>query len=146
MDVGTYCVSASRMIAGREPMAAFGVAWPATSGVDDRFSGILDFGEGVAATLTSGFRSDHSSIEAIGSDGSLFLDDPFHGHKTRLIGSDGFEAEIPLVNPYELELEDFAAAIRGEHPPRLGRADALGQARALAALYESAGEGRRVSV
>lgn len=146
MDVGTYCVSASRMLAGREPVAAFGVAWPAPSGVDDRFSGVLDFGEGVAATLTSGFRSEHSSIEAIGSEGSLFVDDPFHGHKTRLIGSDGFEAEIPLVNPYELELEDFAAAIHGEHPPRLGRADALGQARALAALYGSAAEGRRVSV
>ena len=146
MDVGTYCVSASRLLAGREPVAAFGVAWPAPSGVDDRFSGILDFGEGVAATLTSGFRSEHSSIEAIGSEGSLFMDDPFHGHKTRLTGPDGFEAEIPLVNPYELELEDFAAAIRGEHPPRLGRTDALGQARALAALYESAAEGRRVSV
>ncbi len=146
MDVGTYCVSASRLLAGREPVAAFGVAWPAPSGVDDRFSGILDFGEGVAGTLTSGFRSEHSSIEAIGSEGSLFLDDPFHGHKTRLVGSDGFAEDIPLVNPYELELEDFAAAIRGEHPPRLGRADALGQARALAALYESAAEGRRVSL
>ena len=146
MDVGTYCVSASRMLAGREPVAAFGVAWPAPSGVDDRFSGILDFGEGVVATLTSGFRSQHSSIEAIGSEGSLFLDDPFHGHKTRLIGSDGFEAEIPQVNPYELELEDFAAAIRGEHPPRLGRADAARSGRALAALYESAADGRRVSV
>jgi xylose dehydrogenase (NAD/NADP) len=146
MDVGTYCVSASRLLAGREPVVAFGVAWPAPSGVDDRFSGILDFGDGVVGTLTSGFRSDHSSIEAIGSEGSLRLDDPFHGHATRLTGSDGWEAEIPKVNPYELELEDFAAAIRGEHPPRLGRADALGQARALAALYESAATGRRTPV
>jgi D-xylose 1-dehydrogenase (NADP+, D-xylono-1,5-lactone-forming) len=104
MDVGTYCVSASRMLAGREPIAAFGVAWPAPSGVDDRFSGILDFGEGVVATLTSGFRSEHSSIEAIGSDGSLFMDDPFLGHPTLLTGPDGFEVEIPHVNPYELEL------------------------------------------
>lgn len=146
MDVGTYCVSASRLLAGREPVAAFGVAWPAPSGVDDRFSGILDFGEGVVGTLTSGFRSEHSSIEAIGSEGSLRLDDPFHGHATRLTGSDGWEAEIAKVNPYELELEDFAAAIRGEHPPRLGRADALGQARALAALYGSAATGRLTPV
>lgn len=146
MDVGTYCVSASRLIAGREPVAALGVAWPAASGVDERFSGILDFGEGVVATLTSGFRSEHSSIEAIGSAGFLRLDDPFMGHATKLTGSDGFEADIPLVNPYELELDDFAAAIRGEHPTRLGRADMLGQARALAALYEAADTGRRVPV
>jgi predicted dehydrogenase len=146
MDLGTYCVSASRLIAGREPAAALGVAWPAASGVDDRFTGILDFGNGVVATLTSGFRSEHSGIEAIGSEGSLRLDDPFAGRATRLIGSDGFVAEIPKVNPYELELDDFAAAIRGEHPVRLGRADMLGQARALAALYESAARGRRVPV
>jgi xylose dehydrogenase (NAD/NADP) len=146
MDVGTYCVSAARLIAGREPIAAMGLAWPAASGVDERFSGVLDFGDGVVATLTSGFRSEHSGIEAIGSSGSLRLDDPFAGRATKLTGSDGFEVDIPKVDPYELELDDFAAAIRGEHPPRLGRADALGQARALAALYGSAASGRLVRI
>jgi predicted dehydrogenase len=146
MDVGTYCVSASRLIAGREPLAALGVAWPAAPGVDERFSGILDFGEGVVATLTSGFGSEHSGMEAIGSEGSLWLDDSFQGRATKLIGPDGFVVDIPLVNPYELELDDFAAAIRGAHPVRLGRADMLGQARALAALYESAATGRLVAV
>lgn len=146
MDVGTYCVSAARLIAGREARAATGVAWPSASGVDERFSGILDFGEGVVATLTSGFRSDHSGIEAIGSVGWLRLDDPFQGRSTRLIGSGGFEATIPLVDPYELELNDFAAAIVGEHPARLGRVDALGQARTLAALYAAAASGRVTSI
>ena len=146
MDVGTYCVNAARLLAGREPVAALGLAWPAASGVDDRFSGILDFGDGVVATLTSGFRSEHSGIEAIGSKGSLRLDDPFGGRATKLIGSDGFVADIPKVDPYELELDDFAAAVRGEHPVRLGRADTLGQARALAALYESAATGRLTAV
>jgi xylose dehydrogenase (NAD/NADP) len=146
MDVGTYCVSASRLLAGREPVAALGLAWPAASGVDDRFSGILDFDDGLVATLTSGFRSEHSGIEAIGSKGSLRLDDPFGGRATKLVGSDGFVAEIPKIDPYELELDDFAGAIRGEHPVRLGRADMLGQARALAALYEAAESGRHVSL
>jgi predicted dehydrogenase len=99
MDVGTYCVNAARMIAGREPLAAVGVAWPAASGVDERFSGILDFGDGVVATLTSGFSSEHSGMEAIGSEGSLWLDDSFQGRATTLIGPDGFVADIPLVNP-----------------------------------------------
>jgi predicted dehydrogenase len=85
-------------------------------------------------------------MEAIGSTGSLRLDDSFQGRATTLTGSDGFEVAIPKVNPYELELDDFAAAIRGEHPVRLGRADMLGQARALAALYESAATGRLVGV
>jgi predicted dehydrogenase len=142
MDVGTYCVSASRLLAGREPAAAVGVAWPSAAGVDDRFTGILDFDDGLTATLTSGFRSRHASIEAIGSEGWLRLDDPFAGHATRLVGSNGFDAAIAEVDPYELELDDFAAAIRGEHPPRLGRADMLGQAATLAGLYASAASGR----
>ena len=146
MDVGTYCVSASRLIAGKEPLSAAGVAWPAPSGVDERFSGILDFADGVVATLTSGFRSERADIEAIGTDGWLRLDDPFAGRATTLTGPDGFEAAIPLVNPYELELDDFAGAVRGEHPPRLGRADARGQAAALAALYEAAASGRTTAV
>jgi len=75
-------------------------------------------------------------MEAIGSTGSLRLDDSFQGRATTLTGPDGFEVAIPMVNPYELELDDCAAAIRGEHPVRLGRADMLGQARALAALYD----------
>jgi len=146
MDVGTYCVSACRLLAGREPVAAFGVAWPSASGVDERFTGVLDFGDGVVGTLTSGFRSEHSGIEAIGSEGSLRLDGPFAGRATKLVGSDGFVVDIPKVDPYELELDDFAAAIRGEQPVRLGRADMLGQARALAALYESAATSRQVPV
>jgi len=146
MDVGTYCASASRLLVGREPIAALGVAWPAPSGVDERFSGILDFGKGAMATLTCGFRTEHSGIEAIGHDGSLRLDDPFAGRATKLVGSDGFVAEIPKIDPYELELDDFAGAIRGEHSVRLGRADMLGQARALAALHESAATGRLVEV
>jgi predicted dehydrogenase len=45
-----------------------------------------------------------------------------------------------------LQLEDVSAAIRGEHPPLLGREDALAQARALAVLEQAAAEGRAVSV
>jgi predicted dehydrogenase len=42
------------------------------------------------------------------------------------------------ANPYRLELEDFSRAIRDGGEPRLGRADALGQARAIEMLYAAA--------
>ena len=41
-------------------------------------------------------------------------------------------------SPYTLELEDMVAAIRGERPALLGRAEALGQARVIDALYRPA--------
>jgi predicted dehydrogenase len=52
--------------------------------------------------------------------------------------------ETGTANPFALELADFEAAVRGERPPLLGRDDALGQARTIAALYRAAEEGRPV--
>jgi len=46
--------------------------------------------------------------------------------------------EAERANSYRLELENVAAAIRGEAPLLLGRDDAVGQARAIEALYRSA--------
>ena len=41
------------------------------------------------------------------------------------------------VDSYRLELENVSDAIRGEAPLLLGREDAVGQARTLAALHRS---------
>jgi len=46
--------------------------------------------------------------------------------------------ELEPVNSYRLELENVSAAIRGEGQLLLGRADAVGNARALEALAFSA--------
>jgi len=54
--------------------------------------------------------------------------------------------EIEAANPYRLELEDMNAAIRGERPPLLGRADALGQVRAIDALFRSAAKNQAVEL
>jgi hypothetical protein len=45
---------------------------------------------------------------------------------------------VGRANSYALELADFEAAVRSGRPPLLSRADAVAQARAIAALYTSA--------
>ena len=52
--------------------------------------------------------------------------------------------EIEHANSYRLELENLARAIRGEEAPLLGRDDALGQARTIAALLQAARSGQAV--
>jgi predicted dehydrogenase len=52
---------------------------------------------------------------------------------------------VAAVDPYARELEDFAAAARGERPHPFGRTDAVAQARALAALYAAAASGADVA-
>ena len=85
-----------------------------------------------------------TQLEAVGTEGSLFLDDPWHGVEPliELRRADGSleRIEVDRANPYQLELEDVSAAIRGEREPLLGRDDALGQARMIAGLMRSAAE------
>jgi predicted dehydrogenase len=151
LDVGCYCVSGSRVLAGAEPERVTGESVAADSGVDARFAGMLRFPGDVLAVFDCGFDlPPRDELEAIGSEGSLFLDDPWHSIEPRieLRRNDGSveRIEVDFANPYRLELEDVSAAIRGEREPRLGRADALGQARTLEALLLSASEGRPVAV
>ena len=54
--------------------------------------------------------------------------------------------ELERADSYRLELENLSDAIRGEAELLLGRDDAVGQARALEALHESATSGRPVSL
>jgi predicted dehydrogenase len=137
MDVGCYCVSGSRLIAGEEPDLVFGQQLTNPDGVDRRFTGYLHFPSGLVATLHSGFDSFNESLEVTGRSGTIFLPDPWHSLRGVLV-VDGEEQVVEPLNPYMCELDDMAAAIRGQKAPRLGRDDAMGQARTIEALYRSA--------
>ncbi|MBV8563171.1 MAG: Gfo/Idh/MocA family oxidoreductase [Actinobacteria bacterium] len=149
MDVGCYNVSGSRLLAG-EPERVWGEAWYGPSGTDWVFTGTMRFPGDVIATFDcSTAEANRDELEAIGSDGSLFLDDPWHCNNPviELRRDGGVERiEVERANPYRLELENLSDAIRGEGELLLGREDALGQARALEALHESATSGRPVSL
>ncbi len=143
MDVGCYCISGSRLLAGEEPASVFAYQEVGPSGVDVRLSGLLRFPSGVVAEFTSAFTTDHQGLEAIGSAGSIRLPDPWHNVEGVLFLNDE-EIRLEPGNPYQDELENVSAAIRGDADARLGRADALGQARTIAALYDSAAKGAEV--
>jgi predicted dehydrogenase len=53
---------------------------------------------------------------------------------------------VDPADSYRLQLENMSDAIRGEAEPLLGRQDALGQARAIEALYRSAEAGQPVAL
>jgi predicted dehydrogenase len=149
MDVGCYNVSGSRLLGG-EPERAFGEAWFGPSGTDWVFAGTLRFPDNVIATFhCSTAMPDQDELEAIGSEGSLFLDDPWHCNNPVIeLRRDGNveRIEIEREDSYRLELENLSDAIRGEGELLLARDDAMGQARTLEALHESATSGGAVSM
>jgi xylose dehydrogenase (NAD/NADP) len=144
MDVGCYCVSGARLLTGEDPDEVYGTATFSKSDVDVRFAGILRFPGGVVATITSGFTTDHRGLEAIGTEGWVRASDPWQAQPARIERSDGSAIDYEWIDPYGRELEDMALAIRGEKPARLGRDDAFGQARTIAALHQSAANGAPV--
>jgi predicted dehydrogenase len=149
MDVGCYNVSGSRLFGG-EPEHVNGEAWFGPSGTDWVFAGTMRFPDNVIAVFDCGTAMpERDELEAIGSEGSLFLDDPWHCTKPviEVRRADGVERiEIEHEDSYRLELENVSAAARGEAELLLGREDAVGQARTLEALHASATDGGAVKL
>jgi xylose dehydrogenase (NAD/NADP) len=142
MDVGCYCVSAARLLAG-EPEAVSGHRVTGGDGVDVAFTASMRFGADVLAHFDAGIAlAPRDELEVVGEEASLFLDDPWHCREPVIeLRRDGTVERIELeaADSYRLEAENFSAAIRGRAQPRLGRADAIGQARVIEALYAAAG-------
>jgi D-xylose 1-dehydrogenase (NADP+, D-xylono-1,5-lactone-forming) len=146
MDVGCYCVHMARFLAG-EPRRVYGEQRCNDDGVDLLFSGTMRFAGDVLAQFDAGIDVPvRDLLELVGSEGTIDVHDPWMtGSSPPLIvvERDGKTEELSTrpVNAYQLQLEDFAAAINGEREPRLGSADATAQAAALEALYASADGG-----
>jgi predicted dehydrogenase len=150
MDVGCYCVSGIRLLAG-EPEHVRGEQVTGTTGIDMAFHGTLRCAGDVVGQFEATFRSpQRQSLEAVGEDGVLVVEAPWRvdwGGSVTLRRDGATElVEVDEADAYTLELENLADAIEGRAPALLGRADAVGQARAIDALYRSAESGTRIAV
>jgi len=153
-DVGCYCVSMIRLLAG-EPTTVTGTQVLGSTGVDVRFAGTLAFPGDVLAHFDCGFDLPYrAEVEVVGSEGVARVVDAFTIGSLGIGGSGielrrGDDAEVvraPEENHYRLELENLSDAIRGLGDPLLGREDAVAQARALEALYRAAEDGVAVEL
>jgi xylose dehydrogenase (NAD/NADP) len=149
MDVGCYCVSGARLLAG-EPERVTAEQAIGGDGVDVAFVATMRMPDDVLAHFDAGLAlADRDELEVVGEEGALFLDDPWHCRTPviELRSDDEVERiELEPVDSYRLEAENMSAAIEGDGQPLLGRADALGQARTIEALYEAADTGQTVAL
>jgi D-xylose 1-dehydrogenase (NADP+, D-xylono-1,5-lactone-forming) len=146
MDVGCYCVSGIRLLGG-EPERVYAEQFVGPSGVDVALTATLRLADDVLAQCDCGFVVPfRDEFEVVGDEASLFVDDPWHirgpGIELRCEPEPGrIEVErldIERVSSYLLEIENVSGAIRGDTQLLLGRDDALGQARAIEAIYRAA--------
>jgi predicted dehydrogenase len=142
MDVGCYCVSGSRLVAG-EPVSVLAEQVVGETGVDMALYGILRFPGDVVAQIEASFRAPQRQyLGVVGEAGVLRAFAPWRVDwgGDLVLERDGTSevVQVEEANPYTLELENLAAAVAGHDWPLLGRVDAVAQARVIDALYRAA--------
>jgi D-xylose 1-dehydrogenase (NADP+, D-xylono-1,5-lactone-forming) len=148
MDLGCYCVSTARLLAG-EPEWVQGSSILMASGVDMRFAGIMRFPRSVVATLDCAMDlPDRGALEIVGTAGEILVSDPWRCTAPSFVLRNSVgerHVQVPIVNRYRAEFDDFSTAIMQGSPIAYGRDDAVAQASAMALLARSAEQGLALS-
>ena len=155
MDVGCYCVSGSRLVAG-EPLEVSAFEVVGGDGVDARLAATLRFEGDVLGHFDCALDSanrQRARGHRLGRHARCWrpLALARAGDRdARCRTAPSSASRWSREDPYACELRDFAAAVAGERKPLLGRDDALGQARTICGAVRerrdrAARRGRRVA-
>lgn len=150
-DLACYCIDACNLIAGGLPQRAI-----ATGARSDRYAtinrlyGLVEYAGSPVGIVASSTRSDFDhELRISGAEGHIALpvawriETPVTVTVSRSIGWGRFEEErfeLAEVDPYRLQLERFAAVIRGEGVPSPTLAESVVSALTLDALLTSASD------
>jgi predicted dehydrogenase len=151
-DVGCYAISIARLVAGSEPLEAFGWASWAETGIDDSFTGLLRFPGEVMATVHSSFKSRYRTwLEVGGKDGVLQVSEPFrHSSQVDIVIARADESRVIRVEGppmlYVRQVEDFVGAVFDGRSPQVTLEESRGNAATIAALYASARSRKPVTI
>jgi predicted dehydrogenase len=158
-DIGIYCLSAARYLTGEEPVEVLGTIY-STPGdarfreVEETVSFILHFPSGVIADCSSSYGCHDSRRYRMMADaGWAELDPAFSyeglrmrvGHKQRDTPmEDVAELRLGQKNQFSLEIDHFSRCLREGRRPHTPGEEGRQDVRLMAAIYESAREGRPV--
>jgi len=145
-DVGSYCTSLATYLMDAAPVRVAGAARLATSGVDESFAGVLDFGEHAAtAVFDCGMRSSLTvGVTVLGTEGVAHVAMPWYAHRAPATidvrrGDLVTRIETSDDNAYQLEVENFCAAVAGETEPTISGEETLRNLGVLDQLAAAAG-------
>lgn len=154
MDVGCYCVNASRTLAGMEPVEVRAMANFRDSGVDQQMAGSLRFEDGLLAHFDCALTMERTEVyQVMGTQGHLRVREAFVPG-TDAVDIEQFDVEnnltripVPGADEYRLMVEHFADCVLNDLPLRYSPEEAALNMKVIEALYESAeGDGKVVAV
>ena len=155
MDIGCYPINVARMMFGAEPTGVQAVIRRDPGfGTDVLTSAVLDF-DGRQATFTCSTQlQDDQRVHLIGTEGRILVEIPFNipmDRPTRIVYAAGGSAgavppvpadieviEVPAANQYQVQAEQFAAAIREGTAPPIPPEDAIANMAVIDRVFAAA--------
>jgi predicted dehydrogenase len=151
MDVGIYALQATRYISGEEPILVSGLETKTDpekfKEVDETVAWHMKFPSGVIAYCSTTYNSSLvGRYTAISRKGWFELNPGFYYDGNHGRRSDGVEINLPEVDQFAAEMDDFAQCIRENRPSKVPGEEGLRDMKILAAIYESIQTGRSVAL
>ena len=146
LDVGCYCTSMSRLIAGAalgkqvaEPIAVLGMGHIGESGVDEYAVATMKFENDIIARVQTGVALNQENVVRIfGSEGNIFMPSPWTCNPSKIIvHRNGEQPQEILIEEtaslYSIEADTMAANIekRQATSPAMSWGDTLGNMKSL---------------
>ncbi len=154
-DVGVYCVNTARWVTGQDPVEASAYQWTVDpevfQEVDENIAFRLNFPDGLIMQATASWGgATESFLHIVGERGWATLAPAYqYNEERRLYGrlaGRWFEREYKIMNELGLELDGFADCVRRNREPAPNGVEGLKDVAVMQAIYQSAREGRPVSI
>lgn len=144
VDVGIYALQTCRFVSGLEPVevnARFGpISDPVKfSEVEESVEWEMTFPGGLKTKCTTNYiRNDARGFKVTAKNGSFGLDPAYNYNSSRGTRSDGQSINLPAVNQFAAEMDDFAQCIMANRPSQVAGEEGLRDVKIMTAIYESA--------
>jgi predicted dehydrogenase len=151
LDIGCYPIMMSRFIFGEEPTRVAGtLGRDPNFGTDRLASAILEFPSGQSVFTCSTQTAYFQRMHFLGTAGRVEIEVPWNAPNDspcRIVIADVMGAapkveEMPVVDQYTIQGDEFSRAIRGEREVPVPLEDAIGNMAVIEAIFKAADSGK----
>jgi len=151
MDVGIYCLQASRYISGEEPVLVSAMETKTDrvkfSEVDQTITWQAKFPSGIVANCGATFAAEGMGHVKVHAERGWFgLEPAFYYDGNKGTRSDDMEFAFSEIDMFAAQMDDFAQCILDDRESKVSGAVGLQDVKIMMAIYESAATGRAVKI
>jgi len=152
MDVGIYALQTCRFVSGEEPVEVTASFGPVTDPekfkeVEESVEWEMTFPSGLKTKCRTNYeRNDANSFMVTAEKGTFGLNPAYGYNGGRGMRSDGQPIQLPAINQFAAEMDDFAQCILNNKPTKVPGEEGLRDVKIMMAIYESARIGKPVKL